>query len=84
MRRMINIGYGNLVSFEKIVSVVGVESAPIKRLIQSSKDEGRAIDATQGRKTQSVIITNSDYIVLSALLPETIAGRCEDGGESHE
>lgn len=78
MRRMINIGYGNLVSFQKIVSIVSSESAPIKRMVQNAKDSGLAIDATQGRKTQSVIITDSNYIVLSALLPETIAGRCEE------
>ncbi len=78
MHRMINVGYGNLVSFDKIVSVVSVDSAPIKRMVQNAKDDGVAIDATQGRKTQSVIITNSNYIVLSALLPETIAGRCEE------
>lgn len=78
MHRMINVGYGNLVSFDKIISVVSVESAPIKRMVQNAKDNGVAIDATQGRKTQSVIITNSNYIVLSALLPETIAGRCEE------
>jgi hypothetical protein len=75
---MINIGYGNLVSFQKIVSIVSSESAPIKRMVQNAKDSGLAIDATQGRKTQSVIITDSNYIVLSALLPETIAGRCEE------
>jgi hypothetical protein len=81
MRQMINIGYGNLVSFQKIVSIVSSESAPIKRMVQNAKDAGLAIDATQGRKTQSVIITDSNYIVLSALLPETIAGRCEEEGE---
>ncbi|MCI8674678.1 MAG: DUF370 domain-containing protein [Lachnospiraceae bacterium] len=74
--RLINIGYGNMVNFDKIVSVVSPESAPIKRMVQTAKDKGTAIDATQGRKTQGVIITDCDYIILSALLPETIAGRC--------
>lgn len=78
MKRLINIGYGNMVNFDKVVSVVSPDSAPIKRMIQNAKDSGSAIDATQGRKTQGVIITDSNYIILSALLPETIANRCAD------
>jgi len=62
---------------DKIVSVVNPDSAPIKRLVQAAKDAGTAVDATQGRKTKGVIITDSAVIVLSALLPETIASRCE-------
>mgnify|MGYP005793565835 FL=1 len=81
MGRLINIGYGNMVNFDKIVSVVSPESAPVKRMVQSAKDQGTAIDATQGRKTQGVIITDCDYIILSALLPETIAGRCREKDE---
>lgn len=76
--RLINIGYGNMVNFDKIVSVVSPESAPVKRMVQNARDRGTAIDATQGRKTQGVIITDSDYLILSALLPETIAGRCRE------
>ena len=83
MSKMINIGYGNVMNADKIVAVVSPDSAPIKRLVQSAKDNGTAVDATQGRKTKGVIITDSETIVLSALLPETIAGRCEEkGGES--
>ena len=81
MGRLINIGYGNMVNFDKIVSVVSPESAPVKRMVQSAKDQGTAIDVTQGRKTQGVIITDCDYIILSALLPETIAGRCREKDE---
>lgn len=84
MGRLINIGYGNMVNFDKIVSVVSPESAPIKRMVQTAKDKGTAIDATQGRKTQGVIITDCDYIILSALLPETIAGRCRGRKEEGE
>lgn len=84
MGRLINIGYGNMVNFDKIVSVVSPESAPIKRMVQTAKDKGTAIDATQGRKTQGVIITDCDYIILSALLPETIAGRCRGHREDGE
>lgn len=77
MSKLINIGYGNVMNVDKIVSVVNPDSAPIKRLVQAAKDAGTAVDATQGRKTKGVIITDSAVIVLSALLPETIASRCE-------
>lgn len=62
---------------DRIVSVVSPDSAPVKRLVQAAKDNGTAVDATQGRKTKGVIITDTPTIILSALLPETIAGRCE-------
>ena len=62
---------------DKIVSVVSPDSAPIKRMVQAAKDAGTAVDATQGRKTKGVIVTDSGVLVLSALLPETIASRCE-------
>ena len=75
MAKLINIGYGNVVNSEKIVSVISPDSAPIRRLVQNSKDKGQAVDATQGRKTKSVIITDSSYIILSALMPDTIAVR---------
>ena len=74
---LINIGYGNMVSSDRIVAVVSPESAPIKRLIQEARDEGRAIDATCGRKTRAVIIMDSEHIILSAVQPETVAGRLE-------
>lgn len=72
---LINIGFGNVVNTKKIVAVINPEAAPIKRMIQSAKDKGLTIDATQGRRTRSVIITEDEYIILSALQPETIAGR---------
>ncbi len=62
---------------DKIVAVVSPDSAPVKRLVQAAKDAGTAVDATQGRKTKGVIITDTDWVVLSALLPETISGRCQ-------
>lgn len=71
---LINIGYGNVVNSDKIIAVISSESAPAKRLVQGAKDRGTAIDATQGRRTKAVIVTEG-YIVLSALLPDTIAGR---------
>lgn len=82
MARLINIGYGNVVNSDKMVAVISPESAPVKRMIQNAKDEGYAVDATQGRKTKSVIVTDSNYIILSALVPDTIAGRFGDNAMS--
>ncbi len=75
--KLINIGFGNLVNSNKIISVVSPDSAPIKRIVQDSKQNGMLIDATFGRKCKSVIVTDSDHIVLSALSPETIGNRME-------
>lgn len=80
--KMINIGYGNMISAERIVSVISPESAPIKRLIQEAKDDGRAIDATYGRKTRAVIVMDSGHIVLSSLITETVASRINENGGS--
>lgn len=85
--KFINIGYGNMVAVERIVTLVSPDSAPIKRLIQDAKDDGRVIDVTCGRKTRAVIITDSEHVILSALQTETIANRLdsEDGdGEENE
>ena len=71
--KLINIGYGNMVMDSRIVSVVGPDSAPVKRIIQEARDREMCIDATYGRKTQSVIITDSDHVILSALDTEKIA-----------
>jgi len=73
--KLINIGFGNLVSDIRIVSIVLPESAPVKRLIQEAREKGMLIDATYGRKTKSVIVTDSEHIILSALPPETIMQR---------
>ena len=75
--RMISIGFGNLVSAERIVSVITPDSAPLKRLVQDAKDSGRAVDATCGRKTRAVIITDSEHVILSALSAETVVERIE-------
>lgn len=86
MNRLIHIGFGNIVNTGKIIAIVSPESAPIKRLVQRAKEEGTAIDATQGRKTKAVLVMEQNQIVLSALLPETIAGRAqaESGGNEDE
>lgn len=81
---LIHIGFGNIVNTEKIIAIVSPDSAPIKRLVQGAREKGLAIDATQGRKTKSVMIMDGSQIVLSALLPETIAGRVQDGTEGAE
>ncbi|WP_317368062.1 extracellular matrix/biofilm regulator RemA [uncultured Tyzzerella sp.] len=73
--KLINIGYGNVVLANRIISIVSPESAPIKRIIQEARDIGKLIDATYGRRTRAVIITDSDYIILSSIQPETMANR---------
>ncbi len=77
MSQLIHIGFGNIVNTAKIIAIVSPESAPVKRLVQSAKEKGTAIDATQGRRTKSVLVMENSQIVLSALLPETIAGRVQ-------
>lgn len=73
--KLINIGFGNMVSAGRLIAVISPESAPIKRMIQEARDRGCLIDATYGRRTRAVLIMDSDHIVLSALQPETVAGR---------
>ena len=73
--KLIGIGFGNLVSAERIISIVSPESAPIKRIVQEAREAGRLIDATYGRRTRSVLIADSDHVILSAVQPETIVGR---------
>ena len=76
--KLINIGFGNMVSAERLLSVISPESAPVKRLIQEARDRGMLIDASFGRKTKSVLIMDTDHVILSASLPETIASRAEE------
>ncbi len=84
--KFVNIGFSNMVSAERIVALASPESAPVKRLIQDSRESGRAIDCTCGKKTKSVLITDSDHVILSALSPETlnerIAGDTEESEQS--
>ena len=75
--QLINIGFGNIVSANRIVAIVSPDSAPIKRMVQEAKDAKTAIDATYGRRTRAVIITDSGHIILSAIQPETVAGRVD-------
>ena len=76
--KLINIGFGNIVAADKVVAMVSPESAPIKRIIQESRDKGMLIDATYGRRTRSVIVTDSDHVILTYLQSETVANRLND------
>ena len=84
--KFINIGFGNMVAANRMVALVSPDSAPVKRLSQDAKDEGRTIDVTCGRRTRAVIITDSEHVILSAIQAETIANRLEDEaiGEEEE
>lgn len=86
--KLINIGFGNMVSAGRLIAIVSPESAPIKRMVQEARDRGVLVDATYGRRTRAVLITDSDHIILSSLQPETVAsrlgGREEMAGEEEE
>lgn len=75
--KLINIGFGNMVNAGRIIAIVSPESAPIKRIITEARDKGVLIDATYGRRTRAVLIADSDHVILSAVQPETVAGRLE-------
>ena len=79
--KLVNIGFGNMVSAARLVAVVSPESAPIKRIITDAREKGQLIDATYGRRTRAVIITDSGHIILSAIQPETVAGRLGTGAD---
>lgn len=72
---MLNIGYGNLVSAGRVVAIVSPQSAPMKRLREEASQRGKLVDATQGRRTRSILVTDSDHVILSAVNPETVASR---------
>ncbi|HAH96874.1 MAG TPA: hypothetical protein DHD79_01590 [Firmicutes bacterium] len=82
--KLINIGFGNIVAANRIIAIVSPESAPIKRIIQESRDRGMLIDATYGRRTRAVIITDSDHVILSAVQPETVANRLSSKDNSSD
>ncbi len=82
--KLINIGFGNMVSASRLVAIVSPESAPIKRIIREATDRGALIDATYGRRTRAVIIMDSDHVVLSALQPETVANRLYERDDAEE
>ena len=84
MAKLMNIGFGNMVCANRLVAIVSPESAPIKRIIQDARDRGTLVDATYGRRTRAVIITDSDHVILSAVQPETVANRLVDEDDEVE
>ena len=82
--RLINIGFGNIVSTGRVIAIVSPESAPIKRIISDARDRGMLVDATYGRRTRAVVIMDSDHVVLSAIQPETVANRMDDKSQEDE
>jgi regulator of extracellular matrix RemA (YlzA/DUF370 family) len=82
--KLINIGFGNMVSAQRLLTVISPDSAPVKRLIQEARDRGMLIDASYGRKTRSVLIMDTDHVILSGLEPKTIAGRAAGEDETDE
>lgn len=76
--KLVNVGFGSLVAVERLVAMVGSDSAPVKRMIQEARESGNLIDATYGRRTRAVLIMDSAHIILSALQPETLAARIEE------
>ena len=76
--RFINVGFGNIVSANRLISIVSPEPAPIKRIVQDARDRGQLIDATYGRRTRAVLIMDSDHVILSAVQPETVANRLDN------
>ncbi|MBR2591920.1 MAG: DUF370 domain-containing protein [Oscillospiraceae bacterium] len=79
--KLINIGFGNVVSANRMIAVVSPDSAPVKRIVTEAREKGLLIDATYGRRTRAVIVMDSDHVILSAVTPETVAGRTEDGDD---
>ncbi|PPA72107.1 extracellular matrix/biofilm regulator RemA [Jeotgalibacillus proteolyticus] len=82
--KLINIGFGNIVSANRIITIISPESAPVKRLVQDARERGTLIDATYGRRTRAVMIMDSDHVILVAVQPETVASRFVDKDEGQE
>ncbi len=82
--KLINIGFGNLISDERLLAIVGADSAPIKRMIQDARERGMLVDATYGRKTRAVLLMDSDHVILAAIAPEVVAARMGIVVETYE
>ena len=82
--KLVNIGYGNMMAAERLIAIVSPEAAPIRRMVQDARDSRRVIDATCGHKTRAVIVTDSEHVILSPLLPETVAARIDEGKGTEE
>jgi regulator of extracellular matrix RemA (YlzA/DUF370 family) len=82
--KLVNVGYGNMAAAGRLVAIVSPDAAPVRRMIQDARDSGRVIDATCGHKTRAVLVTDSEHIILSPLLPETLAARIEERKTTEE
>ena len=82
--KFINVGYGNMAAVNRIISIVSPEAAPIRRMIQDARDDGRVIDATCGHKTRAVLVMDSEHLILSPLMPETVAARIDERKEGED
>jgi hypothetical protein len=82
--RLANIGYGNMISIQRLIAIVSPDAAPVRRMIQDARDSGHVIDATCGHKTRAVLVMDSEHIVLSPLMPETVAARIDERKEGED
>ena len=82
--RLANIGYGNMIAIQRLIAIVSPDAAPVRRMIQDARDSGRVIDATCGHKTRAVLVMDSEHIVLSPLMPETVAARIDERKEGED
>ena len=82
--RLVNVGYGNMASVGRLISIVSPDAAPVRRMIQDARDGGRVIDATCGHKTRAVLVMDSEHVILSPLLPETVAARIDERKDGEE
>lgn len=82
--KLVNIGYGNMLATDRLVAIVSPDAAPIRRMVQDARDSHRVVDATCGHKTRAVIVTDSEHVILSPLLPETVAARIDERKGSEE
>ena len=82
--KLVNVGYGNMAAVNRLIAIISPEAAPIRRMVQDARDAGRVIDATCGHKTRAVLVTDSEHVILSPLLPETVAARIHGKNEVEE
>ena len=82
--KLVNVGYGNMAAVNRLIAIISPEAAPIRRMVQDARDAGRVIDATCGHKTRAVLVTDSEHVILSPLLPETVAARIDGKNEVEE
>ena len=82
--KLVNVGYGNMASVNRLVAIVSPDAAPVRRMIQDARDGGRVIDATCGHKTRAVLVMDSEHVILSPLLPETVAARIDERKDGEE